>query len=267
MVGSGTRNARAISAVVSPPSSRRVSATWAPVAERRMAAGEDKPQPVIAHGALLLGGSSRACSSAAWACLSARAASRRRRSMARWRAVVMIHPAGLGGSPARGQRRAASANASWTASSAMSMSPKTRVRTATARPYSVTEDALDVGGRERRHGHGQSSAIVLERPHLDRERCTRGVALRPHSSAASRSGALITQKPPMCSLPSANGPSVMSTSPPSRRTTVAVLAGTGRRRRPRRRRPASSAFSASTSAHDLLEDLGRRRMPVRGGTR
>ena len=32
MVGSGTRKARAISAVVSPPSSRRVSATWAPVA-------------------------------------------------------------------------------------------------------------------------------------------------------------------------------------------------------------------------------------------
>jgi len=45
--------------------------------------------------------------------------------------------AGLGGSPASGQRRAASANASWAASSAMSMSPKTRTRTATARPYSA----------------------------------------------------------------------------------------------------------------------------------
>src|SRR5437588_4825204 len=51
------------------------------------------------------------------------------------------------------------------------------------------------------------------------------VALRPHSSAASRSGALITQKPPMCSLPSANGPSVVSTSSPSSCTTVAVLEG------------------------------------------
>ncbi len=56
--------------------------------------------------------------------------------MARLRAVVMIQPAGLAGSPADGHRLAASANASWTASSATSMSPKTRVRTATARPYS-----------------------------------------------------------------------------------------------------------------------------------
>ena len=57
--------------------------------------------------------------------------------MARLRAVVMIQPAGLGGSPAAGHRCTATANASWTASSAMSRSPKVRVRTATARPYSA----------------------------------------------------------------------------------------------------------------------------------
>ncbi len=52
--------------------------------------------------------------------------------MARLRAVVMIHPAALVGSPVDGHRCTAVVNASWTASSAMSMSPKTRTRTATA---------------------------------------------------------------------------------------------------------------------------------------
>ena len=42
----------------------------------------------------------------------------------RLRAVVMIQPAGLGGTPSAGQRWTATANASWTASSARSMSPK-----------------------------------------------------------------------------------------------------------------------------------------------
>src|ERR1700677_3924527 len=51
------------------------------------------------------------------------------------------------------------------------------------------------------------------------------VALRAQPSAASRSGALIIQKPPMCSLPSANGPSVTSTPPSAARTTVAVSGG------------------------------------------
>ncbi len=56
--------------------------------------------------------------------------------MARLRAVVTIHPPGFGGTPAAGQRSAATRNASWTASSAMSMSPKRRIRVATARPDS-----------------------------------------------------------------------------------------------------------------------------------
>jgi hypothetical protein len=38
-------------------------------------------------------------------------------------------------------------------------------------------------------------------------------ALRPHASASSRSAASSTQKPPMCSLVSRYGPSVMSTLP------------------------------------------------------
>src|SRR6266545_4606715 len=49
--------------------------------------------------------------------------------------------------------------------------------------------------------------------------------LPAHSSAASKSAALMTQKPPSCSLVSANGPSVVTTWPPWARTTVAVDAG------------------------------------------
>src|SRR5438445_6265851 len=49
--------------------------------------------------------------------------------------------------------------------------------------------------------------------------------LPAHLRAASRSGALVIQKPPSCSLVSANGPSVVTTSPSCTRTTVAVLGG------------------------------------------
>src|SRR3954470_4239218 len=57
--------------------------------------------------------------------------------MAWLRAVVTIHPPGLGGTPASAQRCTAMTNASWTASSARSMSPKRRTSVATARPNSA----------------------------------------------------------------------------------------------------------------------------------
>src|SRR5262245_26485816 len=69
----------------------------------------------------------------------------------------MIQPAGLGGTPVEGQRCTAVANASCTASSATSMSPKMRISTATARPYSS------------RKVRAMSVAVFIERPHLDRE--------------------------------------------------------------------------------------------------
>src|SRR6202050_5958429 len=51
-------------------------------------------------------------------------------------------------------------------------------------------------------------------------------ALRPHASASSRLAASSTQKPPMCSLVSRYGPSVMSTLPPGcARRDLALLAG------------------------------------------
>ena len=57
-----------------------------------------------------------------------------------------------GGSPLAGQRPTASVNASCTASSATSMSPKVRTRTATARPYSSrkTRSISDAAGPDPR---------------------------------------------------------------------------------------------------------------------
>jgi hypothetical protein len=55
-------------------------------------------------------------------------------SMARLRAVVTSQPTGLAGSPSRGQRSAAMANASAAASSASSRSPSTPVSVARTRP-------------------------------------------------------------------------------------------------------------------------------------
>src|SRR4051812_40157635 len=56
--------------------------------------------------------------------------------MARLRAVVVIQPPGLGGTPWTGHCSAAMAKASATASSARSMSPRTRIRVAVQRPTS-----------------------------------------------------------------------------------------------------------------------------------
>ena len=81
--------------------------------------------------------------------------SRRRRSMARLRAVVVIQPPGLGGTPVTGQRSAAMANASATASSARSMSPRTRISVAVQRPASRRKTA-------------SRSSLTLERADLDR---------------------------------------------------------------------------------------------------
>src|ERR1700679_3674504 len=64
--------------------------------------------------------------------------------MARLRAVVTIHARGWGGSPSTGHRAAATVNASWTASSAASISPRKRIRVATQRPYSRRKTASTV---------------------------------------------------------------------------------------------------------------------------
>ena len=84
-----------------------------------MATREDQSQALVAHGALLDRiGPARPPAARPGRCRSSRDASRRSRSMARLRAVVTIHPAGLAGTPSTGHRATAVAKASWTASSA-----------------------------------------------------------------------------------------------------------------------------------------------------
>src|SRR4051812_14344133 len=135
MVGSAVRNERAISGVCRPAMRRSVSATcasgdsdgWQHVKMSRSRSSSTGPTS---------SGSSSAWSSSAWAWRSSRVDSRRWRSTARLRAVVMIQATGLGGSPLDGHRSNAMTNASWTASSATSMSPKRRTREAMALPDS-----------------------------------------------------------------------------------------------------------------------------------
>src|SRR3954453_19994242 len=66
--------------------------------------------------------------------------------MARLRAVVVIHPPGFGGTPCVGHCSAAIANASATASSARSMSPRTRIKVAVQRPASRRKTSASGSG-------------------------------------------------------------------------------------------------------------------------
>src|SRR5580700_4724915 len=68
--------------------------------------------------------------------------------MARLRAVVTIQAPGLGGWPSDGHLATATVNASWTASSAASISPRKRIRVAMQRPYSRRKTASIVTARE-----------------------------------------------------------------------------------------------------------------------
>ena len=83
-------------------------------------------------------------------------------------------------------------------------------------------------------------------------------SLRPQPSAASRSGALMMLIPPICSLLSMNGPSVVTISPPCWRRTVAVLA----RMQPTAEHPRAGRLHFGVYrvhvAHDPLQDIGRR---------
>ena len=144
MVASGTKNARAISAVSRPPTVRRVSATrastgsagWAQVKTRRSrsshsgsaaarsAGSSDVPPPVsssiVIHSLTLPTSTPR----------------RRSTSSARRFATVVSHAPGVRGTPSVGQCRAARSNASAVASSATSQSPVARMRVATMRVHS-----------------------------------------------------------------------------------------------------------------------------------
>src|SRR5947209_13409742 len=87
--------------------------------------------------------------------------------MARFRAVVMIQPAGLGGRPVTGHRWRATTNASWTASSAMSISPKRRIRVATALPDSCRNTCSISERPDITTAAGSDLGLVMEGPDLD----------------------------------------------------------------------------------------------------
>ncbi len=135
-VCSGCRNARAISAVRSPQTSRRVSATC----DSGDRAGWQHVKIIRSWSSATGGtvtssvGTASTTASVSLACL---VDSRRSRSSARLRATVVIHAPGLRGTPRSGQLRSASANASCTASSASPMSPTSRATVASARPNSA----------------------------------------------------------------------------------------------------------------------------------
>src|SRR5712691_2735673 len=183
IVASVTRKALATSLVDRPPSSRRVSATcasvesagWQHVKIRRSRSSCTEPTSTGMPGSSLPGASTATSPSS---CRSRD--SRRKRSMARLRAVVVIQPPGLGGRPSSGHLRNATANASCTASSATSMSPKTRISAATDRPDSSRKirptSAWSSSGAASRT---LSSLEDAERTDLDRPPNGRGGLRRP----------------------------------------------------------------------------------------
>jgi hypothetical protein len=135
IVSGDTRNAAAISSVVSPPSARRVSATCASVASAgwqhmkmssSCSSGTVDPSTSTFTGSRI---SSRRV-------LATRVRSRRSRSSARLRAVVTSQAPGFPGMPSRGHRSTAIANASWA----------TPTREATTRPHSSRNTCSITGG-------------------------------------------------------------------------------------------------------------------------
>src|SRR5215211_1159709 len=139
IVDSVTRKALATCLVDRPPSSRKVSASCASVDSAGWQQVKISRSRSSGTGPTSWGvaGSPPPGASTATSLRSCRPRdSRRRRSRAWLRAVVVIQPPGLGGTPSHGHLPRATAKASWTASSARSMSPKTRIRAASDRPDS-----------------------------------------------------------------------------------------------------------------------------------
>src|SRR5215218_8426485 len=185
IVASVTRKELATSLVDRPPSSRRVSAicAWADSAGWQQVKISRSRSSGTGPTSWGLPGSPLPADSTATSLSSSRPRdSRRRRSMAWLRAVVMIQPPGLGGTPSPGHLPRATAKASWTASSARSRSPKAPIRAASDRPDS---------SRKIRPTSAPSSLVAAspsptlsglearERPHLDRHLDGTGDPRRP----------------------------------------------------------------------------------------
>ena len=136
IVGGAARNALAISSVVSPQTSRSVSATWVlggkagwqhvKISRRRSSSSSSSPLAALAPATV----ASRLATSRSEASNRARL---RIASTALKRPVETSHARGFAGTPVRGQVSTAAANASWSASSARSKSPSKRTSVANTR--------------------------------------------------------------------------------------------------------------------------------------
>jgi hypothetical protein len=144
MVGSATRNAAAPCAVVRPPSSRSVNATWASSTGAGWQHMEDQPEPIIDHPSCVTVGhlvTGRLC---VWRRQPGGLVEQLPAAAFPSQPIQRPVPRGRGDPTARIGRQSvtspprstATANASWTASSARSTSPRTRIRVATAWPDS-----------------------------------------------------------------------------------------------------------------------------------
>src|SRR5271156_3302302 len=147
-VGSGTRNARAISSVVKPPSRRSVSATrpsagstgWQAVNTNRK-----RSSPMSSSIALSRFATANSC--CAWSsrpsspCLRSSSLLRRNRSRARCLAVAINHAPGLSGMPAAGHCSSAATSASCASSSARPTSRTMRASPAIIRADSILQTA------------------------------------------------------------------------------------------------------------------------------
>ena len=184
IVVSGTRNARATWAVVRPSTARSVSASrdsadsagWQQA--NSIGSRSSGVPPPGSSGSRGTASASAAATDPASRCRRERA---RSRSTARRWAVVVNHPAGLGGTPRDGQVRSASTSASCTASSATSKSPVRRCRwaTTTAASRRTTRDSAESSGS------GASGAVVRRGSGVTRS-CRPPCASSPRPSGGSR---------------------------------------------------------------------------------
>src|SRR5205809_3429581 len=147
-VDSGTRKARAISGVVSPPSRRRVSATRASVEStgwQEMNTRRSRSSPTGLSSAASRSGAAPSCrassSCPSASCFRSSRLSRGRASIARCFAVAMSQAPGLSGIPDSGQRSSAATRASCARSSARPTSRTIRVRPAIKRADSIRQTA------------------------------------------------------------------------------------------------------------------------------
>ena len=146
MVGTGTRKARAISSVVSPPRTRSVRATRVSFDRTGWQAMKMRPRrssPTSSSIAASRSAASRACSISRpiSSCLRSSVLRRRIRSIAWCFAVPMSQAPGRSGTPSAGHCSSAATRASCASSSAVPMSPTTRASPAMSRADSMRQIA------------------------------------------------------------------------------------------------------------------------------